>query len=224
MFALSDFALWILFAVSASAILIVDFVFLARDKKRLSPRKALAIVAVYELVALAFGALIFLSRGSGSGMEYLAGLLIEQSLSFDNVFVWAVIFGFFAVPAAYHRRVLFWGIFGALVFRAIFIFAGVALLERFSWIEIIFGAFLVITALRIAFHDETEIDPNHNPIFRLARRIVPDGVLLLGGAESVFGLSDAFAGIAGLKGVYGHADRIKPAPVVRPSLQLPAAS
>jgi len=149
MFALSDFALWILFAVSASAILIVDFVFLARDKKRLSPRKALAIVAVYELVALAFGALIFLSRGSGSGMEYLAGLLIEQSLSFDNVFVWVLIFANLSTADEHQETVLFWGILGAIVFRAAFIFGGIALLNSFEWLLYVFGAVVIVSGIRL---------------------------------------------------------------------------
>ena len=115
---LSDFGLWTVFAVAAGAILLFDFVFLARARQRLSPRKALLIVGIYELVALAFGGLIFLSRGSGSGMEYLAGLLIEQSLSFDNVFVWVLIFANLSTPDEHQETVLFWGILGAIVFRA----------------------------------------------------------------------------------------------------------
>jgi tellurite resistance protein TerC len=136
-------------------------------------RSAAIGTAVWVAIGLAFAFVILATLGGSATGQYLTGYVIEESLSVDNVFVWAVIFTFFAVPTAYHRRALFWGIFGALVFRAIFIFAGVALLTRFSWIELVFGAFLVLTAYRIAFHDETEIDPERNPIFRVARRLVP---------------------------------------------------
>ena len=150
-----------------------DLLILRRQEREVTLRSAAVGTAVWVAIGLAFAVVIWVTLGGAATGQYLTGYVIEESLSGDNVFVWAVIFGFFAVPSAYHRRVLFWGIFGALVFRAVFIFAGVALLERFSWIEILFGAFLVITAWRIAFHDETEIDPEHNPIFRLARRLVP---------------------------------------------------
>jgi tellurite resistance protein TerC len=116
--------------------------------------------------------MLFWHGGTAAG-EYLSGYLIEQSLSIDNVFVWAVIFNYFRVPPAYQFRVLFWGIFGAVVLRAAFIFAGVALIERFDWILYVFGAFLIITAVRIARHDETEIHPDANPVLRLVRKVVP---------------------------------------------------
>ena len=110
-------------------------------------------------------------QGGQAGGEYYAGFLIEKSLSIDNVFVWAVIFSFFAVPREYQFRVLFWGIFGALVLRAIFIFAGVSLIERFDWVLYIFGAFLLYTAVKIARHDEDkQVDYNNNIAMRLVRR------------------------------------------------------
>ena len=113
-------------------------------------------------------------QGGQAAGEYFAGFLIEKSLSVDNVFVWAVIFSYFAVPRQYQFRVLFWGIFGALVLRAIFIFAGVALIEEFDWILYVFGAFLLYTAVRIARHDEAEVDYNNNIAMRLVRRRRPD--------------------------------------------------
>jgi tellurite resistance protein TerC len=103
----------------------------------------------------------------------LAGYLIEKSLSVDNVFVWAVILSYFSVPAEYQFRVLFWGVFGALVLRAVFIFAGVALIETFDWILYVFGAFLIFTAFRIARHQEAEIHPEDNPVLKLFRKVVP---------------------------------------------------
>ncbi len=121
----------------------------------------------------AFTLVILAWQGTSASGEYLAGYLIEKSLSIDNVFVWAVILNYFAVPAAYQYRVLFWGIFGALVLRALFIFAGVALIETFDWILYVFGAFLIFTAFRIARHDNAEIHPEDNPVLKLFRRVIP---------------------------------------------------
>src|SRR3546814_5582057 len=113
-------------------------------------------------------------QGGQAGGEYFAGFLIEKSLSIDNVFVWAVILSFFRVPAAYQFRVLFWGIFGALVLRAIFIFAGVSLIESFEWVLYIFGAYLIYTDFKIARHDEhAEVDYSTNIAIRLVKRFVP---------------------------------------------------
>jgi tellurite resistance protein TerC len=112
-------------------------------------------------------------HGGQAAGEYLSGYLIEKSLSVDNVFVWAVIFSFFGVPREFQFRVLFWGIFGALVLRAIFIFAGVALIEQFEWVLYIFGAFLLYTAVKIARHDETEVHPENNLALKLVRKVVP---------------------------------------------------
>ena len=106
--------------------------------------------AIWISIGLAFGLIILAWQGGHAAGEYYAGFLIEKSLSVDNVFVWAVIFSFFAIPREFQFRVLFWGIFGALVLRAIFIFAGVSLIERFEWILYIFGVFLLYTAFRIA--------------------------------------------------------------------------
>jgi tellurite resistance protein TerC len=112
-------------------------------------------------------------HGGQAGAEYYAGFLIEKSLSVDNVFVWAVIFSFFAVPREYQFRVLFWGIFGALVLRAVFIFAGVSLIERFEPILYVFGVFLLYTAWKIARHDENHaVDYNQNIAMRAVRRVV----------------------------------------------------
>jgi tellurite resistance protein TerC len=112
-------------------------------------------------------------QGGKAAGEYISGFLLEKSLSVDNVFVWAVIFSYFSVPKQYQHRVLFWGIFGALVLRAIFIFAGVALLDALSWLLYVFGALLIITAIRVATHDSGEIHPERNPVLKLVRRLVP---------------------------------------------------
>ena len=166
---------WAWFAtVGAIAVLVLsDLLLLRRSEREITLRAAAIGTAFWIAVGLSFALVVAVGLGAPAAGQYLTGYLIEESLSVDNVFVWAVIFAYFAVPPEYHRRVLFWGIFGALVFRAVFIFAGVALLERFAWIEIVFGAFLVLTAYRIARHDESEIDPEHNPVFKAIRRVVP---------------------------------------------------
>jgi tellurite resistance protein TerC len=112
-------------------------------------------------------------RAASTAGEYFAGYLIEKSLSVDNIFVFALIFGYFAVPGKYQHRVLFWGVVGALVMRAGFIAAGATLLDRFSWTVYVFGAFLVVTGVRMARRRDEHVDPARNPIVRLLRRRVP---------------------------------------------------
>jgi len=114
-----------------------------------------------------------LDNGGTAAARYLTGYIVEKSLSVDNVFVWAVIFGYFSVPSKYQHRVLFWGIFGALVMRAIFIFAGAALLDALDWMMYVFGAVLLYTAVKVFRDDEDELDPEANPVLKLVRRFVP---------------------------------------------------
>ncbi len=144
-----------------------------RKPHAISFREAAIESTVWIALGLSFTLVMLGWQGGLAATEYLTGYLIEKSLSVDNVFVWAVIFGYFAVPAKYQFRVLFWGIFGALVLRAIFIFAGVALIERFEWILYVFGAFLIFTGFRIARHEEAEVHPENNPVLKLVQRVVP---------------------------------------------------
>ena len=111
--------------------------------------------------------------GAAAGGEYISGYLIEKSLSIDNVFVWALIMSYFLVPLKYQHRVLFWGIFGALLLRAIFIFAGVALIEKFDWILYVFGAFLLYTAAKLVFGNDEHADPTDSKFLKLVNRFVP---------------------------------------------------
>ncbi|MGD2059940.1 MAG: hypothetical protein PVF87_03675, partial [Acidimicrobiia bacterium] len=145
---------WVALIAAISVMLIVDLLLVHRTPHEISIKEAATEWAVWVSIGLSFTGVIWWWQGAQAGGEYLAGYLIEQSLSVDNVFVWAVILSYFAVPRKYQFRVLFWGIFGAIVLRAIFIFAGVALLERFSWVLYVFGAFLLFTAWRIFRHDE----------------------------------------------------------------------
>jgi tellurite resistance protein TerC len=164
---------WVALLSAITIMLVVDLLLVHRTPHEISIKEAGIESAVWISIGLAFTGVIWWWQGSQAGGEYLAGYLIEKSLSVDNVFVWAVIFSYFAVPRKYQFRVLFWGIFGALVLRAIFIFAGVALLERFSWVLYVFGAFLLFTAWRIYKHDEAEVHPENNPVLKLVQRVIP---------------------------------------------------
>jgi len=136
-------------------------------------REAALTSSMWVALGVLFGAGVWVVAGGEYAGEYFAGYLIEKSLSVDNIFVFALIFGYFSVPAKYQHRVLFWGVVGALVMRAGFIAAGATLLDRFSWTVYVFGAFLLLTGLRMARQREDHVDPSRNPLLRLLRRRVP---------------------------------------------------
>lgn len=164
---------WVAFVAGIAVLLMADLLIVHRKPHAISLREAGIESAVWISIGLAFTVVMLMWQGGGAAGEYLAGYLIEKSLSVDNVFVWAVILSYFSVPAEYQFRVLFWGVFGALVLRAVFIFAGVALIETFDWILYVFGAFLIFTAFRIARHQDAEIHPEDNPVLKLFRKVVP---------------------------------------------------
>jgi tellurite resistance protein TerC len=170
-----DVPLWVWgVLVGVIAVLLIgDLLLVHRTPHDISFKGAAIESAVWITIGLAFTVVLAVWAGGGAAGEYISGYLIEKSLSVDNVFVWAVIFGYFGVPGRYQFRVLFWGIFGALVLRAIFIFAGVSLIERFDWILYVFGAFLLYTAVKIARHGGAEVHPDTNPVLKLVRRVVP---------------------------------------------------
>lgn len=175
-FASFDVALWQWGALVGflAVLVIADLLLVHRNPHEVSFKAAAVESTVWISIGLLFTFLVLWWHGGQAATEYLSGFLIEKSLSIDNVFVWAVIFSFFGVPRKYQFRVLFWGIFGALVLRAVFIFAGVALIERFEWVLYLFGVFLLVTAWRIAHHDENEVvDYSKNPALRLVRRLIP---------------------------------------------------
>jgi tellurite resistance protein TerC len=168
-----DYILWIVLAVVVVGVLLLDLFVFHRDAHEVSIREAAAWSVVWISLGLAFGAFVWVTRGAQSGGEYFAGYLIEKSLSMDNVFVFAMIFGYFAVPAQYQHRVLFWGVVGAIVFRAIFIGAGTALLESFHFLIYGFGILLLVTGYRMARSSEHSLDPSMNPVLRLVKRVIP---------------------------------------------------
>ena len=165
--------IWIAFLTFIAGMLAIDLLVFQREAHAVSMREAAIWSGVWVALGLTFGAIVWLWQGPQAGGEYLAGYLIEKSLSVDNIFVFALVFGYFAVPAEYQHRVLFWGVFGALVFRAIFIAAGATLLDQFHWMIYVFGAFLVITGIRMARSNDEHVDPGRNPVLRVFRRFVP---------------------------------------------------
>lgn len=164
---------WVAFGVFVVAMLVVDLVAFGRRDEAVPFRRAVVWSIWWTALGLAFTGFLWAWRGRQPAEEYLAGFLIEKSLSVDNLFVFALIFSYFAVPAAYQRRVVFWGIVGAIVLRGIFILAGAALLDAFHYTIYVFGVFLVLTGIRMARHSEVEIHPEANPALKLVRRIVP---------------------------------------------------
>lgn len=154
-------------------LLLIDLLVIHREAHAVETKEAAIESAVWIGCGLAFTGVVAWWFGADASGEYITGYLIEKSLSVDNVFVWALIMGYFAVPARYQHRVLFWGIFGALVLRAIFIFAGVALIERFDWILYVFGGFLLFTAGKLIFTDDDHVDPGNSKFLRLVDKFVP---------------------------------------------------
>ncbi len=159
-------------AVILSMLLLDLFVF-HRNAHEVSMREAAVTSAVWITLGLSFAGVVAWAWGATAAGEYLAGYLIEKSLSVDNIFVFALLLSYFAVPKENQHRVLFWGVLGALVFRAIFIAAGATLLDTFSWTIYVFGAFLVLTGVKMARHDGGEVHPDRNPVLRVVRRLVP---------------------------------------------------
>jgi tellurite resistance protein TerC len=164
---------WVAFFVGITALLFFDLLVVHRKPHAIGLREAAIESAAWVTLGLSFTLVILWWQGGLAAGEYLAGYLIEKSLSVDNVFVWAVILNYFAVPLQYQFRVLFWGIFGALVLRLFFIFAGIALIDRFDWIIYVFGALLLFTAFRVAHHRASDMDPEKNPVLKFVRRVVP---------------------------------------------------
>ncbi len=164
---------WAALLAVIGVLLVLDLLVIHRTAHVITTKEAGIESAVWVAIGLAFAVVVWQAWGTQAAGEYMSGYLIELSLSVDNVFVWAIILSYFAVPREYQFRVLFWGVFGAVVLRFTFIFAGVALLNRFEWMLFVFGAFLVFTAVRLLRHDDEEIHPEHNPVLKVVRKVIP---------------------------------------------------
>ncbi len=165
--------LWIGFVVFILGMLGLDLGVFHRKAHTVRMSEALIWTGVWIGLAMLFNLGVYLWFGEKIALEFLTGYLIEKSLSVDNIFVFLVIFSAFAVPSAVQHRVLFWGIIGALLMRALLIVVGAALIQNFHWVMYVFGALLVITGLRLLFRNEGELHPDDNRLVRLVRRFVP---------------------------------------------------
>ena len=166
-------SLWIAFGVVVVLMLAIDLGVFNRKAHEIGFREALIWSIVWTVVALLFNGAVFLSAGPERGLEFFTGYVIERALSFDNLFVFVLIFSYFGVPRQYHHRALFWGVVGALVTRALFIAAGVALIVRFEWILYFFGAILVYSGWKMLKEKDVEVHPDRNLIIRAARTLFP---------------------------------------------------
>ena len=165
--------IWIAFVAFVLAMLALDLGLLGRASREATTRTAALWTAVWVALALAFAAGLWILRGRPTAVTFLAGYVIEESLSADNIFVFVLIFQYFAVPRAYQHRVLFYGILGALITRGIFIGLGALALSRFEWVTYVFGGILLVTAVRMGLRRGSDFDAEHNGFVRVVRRILP---------------------------------------------------
>ncbi len=165
--------MWSAFAITVAVMLALDLGIFHRKAHSVRPREALLWSIVWVTLAGCFAAALWVFDGHQTATEFVAGYVVEQALSVDNLFVFLLLFGYFKVPDALQHRVLFWGIIGALVMRAAMIGAGAVLLDRFHWLIYLFGAFLVFTGIRMLVQPDGEMEPERNPVLKLVRRLIP---------------------------------------------------
>ncbi len=165
--------MWLAFGLLVAVMLSIDLGVFNRNSHEISLREAFAWSIVWVTLSLLFNAGIYFKLGETKALEFLTGYIIEKSLSVDNLFVFIMIFAYFAIPKRYQPTILKWGILGALVMRALFIFVGIELLDKFYWMIYVFGAILIYTGFKMAFGGEEEIKPENNLLVRLVRRFFP---------------------------------------------------
>ena len=164
---------WVVFNIFVILMLVLDLGIFHRKAHVIKIKEALVWSVAWIIIAVLFGLVVYLYRGQEAALEFLAGYLIEKTLSADNLFVFLLVFSYFGVSPIYEHKILFWGILGALITRAIFIAAGVALLQKFHWIIYIFGVFLVLTGIKMVLQKEKAIHPEKNPVLKIFRRFIP---------------------------------------------------
>lgn len=163
---------WVAFGTIITIMLFLDLGVFHKKSHTVSIKESLIWTGVWITLALVFNGWVYMEMGTQKGLEFLTGYIIEKSLSIDNIFVISLIFSYFKVPSLYQHRVLFWGVLGALFFRIIFVFAGVALIQKFHWMIYLFGAFLIYTGLNMLKGTDKKIDIEHNPAIKLVRRFL----------------------------------------------------
>lgn len=168
-----DIYVWIGFLLFVFVMLALDLGVFHRKSHEVKIKEALIWTVIWISIAMLFNYGIYVYMGEEKALEFLTGYVIEKSLSVDNLFVFIMIFTYFNVDPKYQHKILFWGILGALIMRAIFIFAGVALITKFHWIIYIFGGFLVFTGIKMLFHKDENIEPEKNPLVRLFKKFMP---------------------------------------------------
>ncbi|KAF0129169.1 MAG: tellurite resistance protein TerC [Bacteroidetes bacterium] len=164
---------WILFNAFVLLMLALDLGVFHRKSHEVSVKEALTWTVVWIFLAMVFNTVLYFWRGQQQALEFFTGYLVEKALSVDNIFVFIMIFTYFQVPTKYQHKILFWGIIGALIMRVIFIFAGVALLEKFHFTIYLFGALLIFTGYKMFNHSNTKIDPEKNPVLRFFKKFMP---------------------------------------------------
>ena len=164
---------WVLFHVFVFFMLFLDLGVFHKKQHEIKMKEALLWTLTWVSLALIFNVIVYYQFGEQSAIEFLTGYLIEESLSMDNIFVFVIIFNYFKIPMVHQHRVLFFGIVGALIFRAIFIFTGVTLVAKFHWLLYVFGAFLVFTGVKLSFNSEQETDFSKSTLVKLCKKIIP---------------------------------------------------
>ncbi len=169
----TEYYFWIAFILFIMLMLAIDLGIFHRKTHAVSFKESLAWTVVWIGLAMLFCAVVYFWKGPEKSIEFLTGYIIELSLSVDNLFVFILIFSYFHVPLQYQHKVLFWGILGALVMRVIFIFAGVALINKFHWIIYVFGSIIIISGIKMLSQKDTKIEPDKNPVIRLVKKMLP---------------------------------------------------
>jgi len=169
----TDLSFWIGFNVFVLLMLALDLGVFNRKAHEITIKEALIWTGVWISLAMCFNVLIYYWQGEVKALEFLAGYVIEKALSVDNIFVFVLIFSYFKTPTIHQHKILFWGIIGALIMRAAFIFAGVALLEKFHWTIYVFGVILIYTGYKMLAQKEKAIEPEKNPLIKIIRKIIP---------------------------------------------------
>ena len=169
----NNFLFFVLFTVFVISMLILDLGVFSKKSKEIKFKEAIVRCCIWVTIALLFNIGIYFWQGYEKALEFFTGYIIEYSLSIDNIFVFILVFSYFKVPTAYQHKVLFWGIIGALIMRAVFIAAGITLITKFHWIIYIFGAFLIFTGIKMLLEKDKEVHPDKNPMLKLFRKIMP---------------------------------------------------